>query len=60
MKNDKVSVKGSDERKARRSRWRKDANGKLHYAGVCPFNNAVCWLRNHAMAWKDSGNEEVL
>ncbi len=31
----------------RRSRWHKDENGRYHYAGICPFNNLVCRLRNY-------------
>jgi hypothetical protein len=29
-----------------RKRWDRDVNGVLHYRGVCPFNNALCRLRN--------------
>lgn len=30
-----------------KNRWHQDANGEYHYRGVCPFNNALCRLRNY-------------
>jgi hypothetical protein len=29
-----------------RQRWRRGADGKLHYAGACPFNHLVCRTMN--------------
>jgi hypothetical protein len=31
-----------------RKRWDRDMEGVLHYHGACPFNNALCRMRNFA------------
>lgn len=36
----------------------KDKNGRYYYAGVCPFNNAVCKLMNYLGARKAEGEEQ--
>jgi hypothetical protein len=58
MKNDKSSEPSEMGKNARRSRWRKDEDDRLHYAGRCPFNNAVCWLRNMIIARRHVEKED--
>lgn len=60
MMNDKTSELTEKGRSVRRSRWRKDADGRLRYAGRCPFNNTVCWLRNAIMARRNVKKEDDL
>jgi hypothetical protein len=33
-------------RMTNRQRWSRGADGTYNYAGVCPFNNLVCWTMN--------------
>ncbi|HEY3420805.1 MAG TPA: hypothetical protein VGK23_09650 [Methanomassiliicoccales archaeon] len=46
MKTENRLVRSEKGKAVRKSRWRKDADGRFHYSGACPFNHTVCWLRN--------------
>lgn len=44
--NDERDQKLTDENGIKKGRWRQDDHGAYQYVGVCPFNKALCRLRN--------------
>ena len=46
MKQNKAQKEGTKRTRMTKSRWRRSADGRYHYAGVCPFNNLVCLTMN--------------
>ncbi len=53
MKQNKVQKEGTERTRMTKSRWRRNADGKYDYAGVCPFNNLVCLIMNAFVGRKD-------